>query len=713
MSLPKINTNQILIFVLMSFYTTAPLFGQEKDSLQLSGIEFITDQLESIAQTTDRNLDYSDLLDEYLFYYNNPLNLNGGENYKLVELHLINNIQLNNLNAYLTKYKQLYSVFELKNIPGFDRQSIANLLPFVTVMPTKTRIAIKPKNIFKYGKNQLILRYNQFLEPSSGFRLPTDSAVKYPGSAYLGSPQAFYARYAFNYQNSIRFGFTLDKDAGEVVLKNQLPDSIKTLIGNKLTLFSDFFSAHVYVSNFGLIKKAIIGDYHLEFGQGLTLWSGLAFGKSAEAVQLKRFGKGIRPNTSANENHFFRGAAITLGWKGITLTGFYSTNMIDASLNMKGIIEEETISSILETGKHRTINELLSKDAIQVNAFGGRIAFNYKFFDFGVTAFQTKLSASIQSDHQLYKQFYFDNNQLTNFGADLNLTLDKVNFFGEFSGSSPGGIAGLAGLNTFLNDRFVFTVLYHNYAKDYHNLYANPYAISSSLANEKGLYFGFRALLAKNLSMTGYADHFEFPWLRYGIDGPSLGKDYLLQLNLSVSTDVEMYFRYRYRFQQENFSDDYEYTSSVANVYRNEFRFFLSYTVLKSLIFKNRIDYILYHKEFEEEKRGYLIYQDVLFRPEKFPLEVTFRYAIFNTEGYDSRIYAYENDVLYAFSVPAYFDHGQRVYLMLRYKALKKLNIWFRIARSRFENRLTVGSGPEEIQGNKKTEIKVQLQLTL
>jgi hypothetical protein len=707
------NKGSLLILLLLILLSATVVVGQEKDSLQLSGIEFITDQLENIAQTTDKNLDYSDLLDEFLFYYTNPLNLNGEDLHKLVELHLINEIQFNNLKSYLNKYKQFYSVYELKNIPGFDSQTIINLIPFVSVSASKKNIAIKPKNIFKYGKHQLILRYNQIVEPSTGFQFSADSALEHPGSAYLGSPQAFYARYAFNYQNSIRFGFTLDKDAGEVIFKNQLPDSVNQLIGNKVNVVSDFFSAHVYVSDLGILKNAVIGDYHLEFGQGLTIWSGLAFGKSAEAVQIKRFGKGIRPNTSANENRFFRGGAATLGWKGLALTIFYSNNNIDASLNNNNLEGEEAISSILETGKHRTINELLSKDAIQVSAYGGRLSYKKSYLNLGVTAFQTKLSASIQSSDQLYKKFYFANNELTNFGADLNLTFRKLNFFGEFSGSSPGGFAGLAGLNAFLIDRFVFTVLYHNYAKDYYNLYANPFAVSSSLTNEKGLYFGFRALLAKNISLTGYADHYEFPWLRYRTDGPSNGKDYLLQLNYSISSDVEMYIRYRYRFQQENFSDEYDYMNSVADVFRNEFRFSLSYTVLESLILKNRIDYILFQKEFEEKQPGYLIYQDILYRPARFPLEVTFRYALFDTEGYDSRIYVYENDVLYAFSVPSYFDRGQRAYLMLRYKAMKNLNIWLRIARTKFTNHKTVGSGSDEIEGNVKTEIKIQLQLSL
>jgi len=69
--------------------------------------------------------------------------------------------------------------------------------------------------------------------------------------------------------------------------------------------------------------------------------------------------------------------------------------------------------------------------------------------------------------------------------------------------------------------------------------------------------------------------------------------------------------------------------------------------------------------------------------------------------------------VLYAFSVPAYFDKGQRIYLMLKWKAFKQLDVWLRIARVTYFNRTTIGSGSEEIDGNHRTEVKVQVKLKL
>jgi len=690
------------------------LSAQEPDSTATINVEFITDQIENIAQTTDLNLDYSDLIDEYLYYSKEPININGDNNQKLVDIGLLNEVQLRNLNNYIMEYGKLYSLYELRSIPGFDVQSLKNILPFITTSGTRDKEKTNFKNAFKYGSHQFILRYQQVLEPSIGYEIPIDSAIYKAGSAYLGPPQKYYARYGFNYRNKVRFGFTLEKDAGEIVFKDQLNDSLKALIGNKVTNVFDFFSAHAYVSDMGILKKAVVGDYHLEFGQGLTLWSGLAFGKSAEGTQVKRYGRGIRPNTSANENRFFRGAAVTVGIKGLELTGFFSYNNVDANTILSDTLEEEDeISSIIETGLHRTINELLDKDALKVTAYGGRLSYRHRFFQIGATAFQTKLSLSLQLNNDIYKQFYFSGNKLENYGVDLNIDLNKISFFGEFSASSNGGLAGIGGINAYLHERFIITVLYHDFGKDYHNLYSNPFSESSALLNEQGLYIGFNALLLPKVSLTGYIDYYKFPWLRYQTDAPSLGRDYNAQLNYNPDRNTIMYFRFRHKKKQENYSGDYDYIPLLSDINRNEFRFFVSYRPFDFLILKNRIDFTTYKQEFEGTENGYLIYQDIMYRPHEFPLEITFRYALFDTDGYDSRIYTYENDILYAFSVPSYFDKGQRVYLMLKWKALKQMNLWFRISRTIYANRTTVGSGSDLINGNHKTEVKVQLQIKL
>ncbi len=503
----------------------------------------------------------------------------------------------------------------------------------------------------------------------------------------------------------------MDKDAGEVMFKGNLSDSLRDLIGNKVGNGYDFLSAFAYAEDLGMVKKVVIGDYHLEFGQGLTLWSGLAFGKSAEAIQMKKFGRGIRPNTSANENRFFRGAATTFAWKNIEFTSFYSSNYIDGNIVPLIYNSQDGATSIIETGMHRTINELFDKNTINVNAFGANVAYKHKRFNVGFTAYNTLLNKPLVVSDELYKQFNFKGTNGSNFGIDAAYNLKNINLFGEMAMSSNGGLAGIVGLVAFLHERFFLTIVYHNYGKEYQNLYSNPFAESSAISNEAGIYFGFKALINKYLSLTGYVDHYQFPWLKYRISSPSVGSDYLAQLNFTSATSFNAYFRYRYKNKQENYKQDYGYMPLIGNINRNEFRLYTSYNISPAIAFRNRVDMVMFKNDFSPKEFGYLIYQDIICRAAQFPVEATFRYAIFATDGYNSRIYTYENDVLYAFSVPSYFDKGQRWYLMLKWKIIPQATLWLRYARTTYFNRSIIGSGNDEILGNHKSEVKIELKV--
>ena len=90
-------------------------------------------------------------------------------------------------------------------------------------------------------------------------------------------------------------------------------------------------------------------------------------------------------------------------------------------------------------------------------------------------------------------------------------------------------------------------------------------------------------------------------------------------------------------------------------------------------------------------------------------LELSGRIAFFATDNYDSRQYVYEKDVLYAFSLPAYYDTGTRHYLLLRYAVSQNMRVWLRWSQSRFFNTELISSGLGEIQGNTRSEVKVQV----
>jgi hypothetical protein len=688
--------------------------AQQHDTTTFHEQEFITDQIENIASLTEKNFDYSDLVDDYSYYRKHPVSINDKDQVdELERLRLLNKIQINNIKRYREHYGNILSQYELMYVDGFNRSVVMRILPFVRFTVGKSSDKLSLTKAFRYGHNELILRYKQNIEKSAGYLIIKDSAISHPSSVYLGTPFTLYTRYAFKYGNRVRIGLTMEKDEGEIFLKSSLSDTLLNMIGKKVTNIYDFYSAHFYIAEVGFLKKAVVGDYHVEFGQGLNLWTGLSFGKSAEAIYVKKYGRGIRPNTSTNENIFFRGAAATFKIDNVEVTGFYSNNNIDANIAPAEYYDQPVVVTIQETGLHRTVKEIQAKNAINIQAYGGHIDYRYKYFKVGVTAFHTKLNKPVVSSGYLYKKFSYSGDEESHYGADFAVVLSKINFFGEFSLTQKKAYAVIAGLNAEFSDRFLFTLIYRNYGKDFHNFYGNPFGASQYGGNEEGIYFGFLALLSKSFSLSGYADYYYFPWLRFYSDFPSYGKDFLFQLNFTPSRRVVMYLKYRHKEKQENFNNYYNYLSRINNINQNNIRFNVVWNLTKRIIMKNRVEYIVFTPDYEVKSNGYVMYQDVLYRPDIFPVSITLRYALFSTGSWDTRIYTYENDVLYSFSVPAYYGNGQRFYLMAKCSVDRHLTFWIRFARTTWFDRNQVSSGANLINGNHKTEINVQMKLKL
>ena len=69
---------------------------------------------------------------------------------------------------------------------------------------------------------------------------------------------------------------------------------------------------YIFLKNYKFIKALAIGDYQAQFGQGLTFWMGLGYGKTADPMLVKRSARGLSASNSINENLFLRGVATTI-----------------------------------------------------------------------------------------------------------------------------------------------------------------------------------------------------------------------------------------------------------------------------------------------------------------------------------------------------------------------------------------------------------------
>src|SRR5690606_34630836 len=114
------------------------------------------------------------------------------------------------------------------------------------------------------GKQEWILRYGRILENQQGY-LVRDTGR----SRYLGSPDRLLLRYRYDLLPDLRIGINMEKDP------------VEQFFSGAQRYGFDFYSGNIQLRNQRYFSNMVIGDYVLQFGQGLSMWAGYATGKGA------------------------------------------------------------------------------------------------------------------------------------------------------------------------------------------------------------------------------------------------------------------------------------------------------------------------------------------------------------------------------------------------------------------------------------------------
>lgn len=660
-------------------------------------------KIETLAENSDEELDFTNIFDNLMFFLENPIDLNHANIRDLQELLLLDDLRINNLMRHIKENGKLLSIYELQAVPGFDLPLIYRLLPYVKVERDLNRLNIGWREMLKNAKHEYFFRVSQIIEEQRGFAPITPEELEAsPNSRFLGSPQRYFTRYRYRYGNYFSVGFTGEKDAGEEFFRGSQPQGF------------DFMSAHVAIRNYGRLKSLNIGDYQAQFGQGLAFWSGFSFGKTADAMNIKRTAQGLRAYTSVNEAQFLRGVGATVNFGKFDVSLFGSRKFITGTAAEQDSASQDVIafSSFNLSGFHRTPNEVARKNNVRETIAGTHISYVRRTFNLGMTAVYSEYSARFQRANQLYNFFEFNDRRNLNLGIDYNYIYRNVNFFGEVGRSANGAYAYTTGFIASLDPRMSVSFLHRNFARDYQALYSAAIGEATRNINENGTYLGMQLRPHKHVTISSYFDTFRFPWLRFLINAPTVGHDGLVQVNYTPSRNFDMYFRFRDRSRGRNIPSDLETLIIFPESQQQQnFRFDVSYKISPSFRLRNRVEYVRFQRFGQPREFGYLIMQDIVYKPLSKPYSFSMRYALFDTESFNTRIYAFENDVLYSFSIPAYFYQGSRFYITTKYVVSRKIDVWFRYAETYFFNRTTSGSGLTEVQGPRRSDFRLQVRL--
>jgi hypothetical protein len=671
---------------------------------------------ELFAEIQSDEVPYEDLYETLLQYYQTPINLNTATREELRSLLLLNENQITTLLRHRQENGDLLSVYELQSIEGYDLRTINRILPFVSVQSSDRNSARGTlwQRIAREDNNALYLRYERVLQERQGYTPPTLFQGR-PTTRYLGSADKVLIRYRVSHTKDFSVGFSMEKDAGEQLIWNPKNGQFG----------ADYVSAHLLIQERGRLKSLALGDYQLQFGQGLLLSSGLGVGKGAETITtLRRSSVGVRAYSSLLENTFFRGGAATYQVSPtVQATGFVSHKNVDANLqqSLDSLAQfDEFTSGLLYTGFHRTASELANRHQLAETIGGGNATYTSRSGNLaiGATGVFTHYGTAILKRQEPYNRFEFSGKE--NLALSLNYSYVYRNFllFGETARSSGGGLGTVNGLLASLGTNVDAALLVRHYDSDFHTLYGNAFSENTRNINETGVYIGLKVRPVAKWEISAYYDQFRFPWLRYRASAPTDGHDALVRVAYSPTKTSLLYVQLRQRLKPRDLTTD-ELTAYnpgralplPGEQMRQSVLLYYNTAVSTALELRTRMQALRLRDDTGLVWRsGYVLAQDVGYQFNR-TLKLTARYSIFDADDYDSRQYIYEQDVLLAVSVPALYGQGTRVYGIAEIRLNRSLTLWLRYAETRYRHQDIVGSGLESIQGSLRSEVKAQLRV--
>jgi len=417
-------------------------------------------------------------------------------------------------------------------------------------------------------------------------------------------------------------------------------------------------------------------------------------------------------HSSTNENIFLRGAGVTIPIKKVDLTIFGSYKKIDANLEDSLVDGESYYSSLPESGLHRTPSEIASKDAVSELIAGGNLSYNGKKVKAGLTFSHVRTDGNYLVDSSLYKLYGPSITGRTNVGITLEGFIKNHYLFGE-AAIEPENLehAMLIGDLFKLSSLVELSILGRSYSRSYTNTYTSAFAEGSGSYNENGFFTGISIQPIKGLKVSGYADIFSFPWLKYRVNAPSTGYEYLLQTEYQFNSRFAGQIRYRFKESEQNYTSAFDKMVVVVPQSTQSARLQFTYTPDKGLMLRSRFDFSAFSSDSTQKEYGYVLSQDIGYTHPRYPISVSFRFAIFDTDSWNTRIYSYESDMLYTFSVPAYYSKGTRTYMLLKYSPTNRIDCWLRWSQTYYSNLTEIGQGLDLIKGNQKNDARIMVRV--
>jgi hypothetical protein len=642
--------NKFLLSILL-FFIYLNSSGQEEKVSDL--ISSVAEELADDESDPEAASVYSERLYDLI---EKPVSINYADESEISRLFFLTDFQVKALADYIRSTGKIISIYEIASVPGFDRELARMISPFISLDYEKI-----------INSEPVRLRTN----------ILTSFSARYPATetSSPGPPWKLLSRFKFT-AGSFSGALTAEKDAGEKLLSGRPP-------------LPDFLSGSIAWTGKGIVRKLIAGDIGARLGMGTSINTGLRTGLSLTQPGYLSGGDEIKSYTSTDENIFFRGAAARFQIRKTSLSFLYSVNRIDATLDTSKNGSDLMIGTFQRSGLHNTVSSLEKKDDVTEYCYILNVSTDLKHFRTGLIWTGSRFSLPVsKTDPQTEDLFDFEGT--VNFAATVyyKAIVGRMLIFGEGSSNLNRKFAAVQGVSFRPSDRLSMNVVYRNYDPGYTSFHGKGLFSSSSGENIRGIFGNFTFEAARHLFISSGCDLRFYTWLKYRCSAPSAAVTREVRIKYLPSDNLTFEAVINYRRSVLNRQDIYgidKQEDTGGRLIKGS----VKYSPQENLTLVTRIDYKI---AWPRGGYGMLLLQDLTYRLEKIPLSFWFRYCIFKTDSWDSRLYTYENDLLNSFSIPALSGEGNRTYLMVDWRAGKycDLRIKFGITELRKDDGSTI-----------------------
>lgn len=583
---------------------------------------------------------------------------------------LLTAFQVESILDYRRDYGGLSSAAELAFVDGFTPARVAELAPFLRFGGT----VCSPQPVLR---QELRVRVRSRLdrEPEYG---PEDGRVdeadflRAPGKYWLGPPVGVYARYRLEYGQRLGVGLTLEQDPGEPwsLARNPLVQSAVSHGRFEMPPaqrpgrtgfrgFPDFVSGYVSFGDLDWdrsgrwgLERAVIGDFTLRFGQGLTVWKSFALSGVSDPGLLVRRGDPLMPYGSSDESRFFRGAAAVIRTPAGRWTLACSGNRTDART------DSAAYYSLPADGYHRTLYDWRDRHTLQETVLAVSGVFSGETWRAGVQGLACRFDKHNARDVTDWNAAGMYDGWWSVVGVDGYAVWRGMRFFGEAVLDRRGTLAALAGWAWSPVYALEAGLLLRRYPEGFVSPHAGAYATGSSCANESGVTASLRWRFGTGGSCLAAVDWCAHPGPRYRVPGPS--SRWAVQVQPSWNGE-QVVWEARLRYRGTSVSGGHGFGVRLQAGAGEEMLWNWQAVL-------NVQGSCSASEPFRAGRAGMLLGG---YRGFSGRLDASVSLTVFHADRWDDRVYLYQRDVPGVFSFPSFSGRGAsaRVYVQWKTRA--------------------------------------------